>query len=291
MISAGLDAAAMLAHPDFRSVVHGYTGQLLAMRRGERLLNKLLAQREREMIGFLILVEHYATREGKPPLTMNRLMASGFGSPRRIAGFVQLLRLAGLVQNVADPADGRRRILTPTERLISHHQNWTLAALRQLDRFLGQPMLEAVLYRYPDYHAIACCLGAEEILQGKAFTIGHHPLVDFLTPYRGGHLIAASLAHAACADGRQMNPVGLSYGRLARRLGVSRSHVMNVFNAAEASGLLTCRQAGSVIRLSPQSERDLRHYFAYELAFIARHTVAALHVLAAEGDSGVIQQA
>lgn len=280
-VRAQLEAAAMLEHPNFRLAVQGYTEQLLAQRRGERLLNKLLAQREREMLGFMILAEHYATRDGKPPLTMTRLTTSGFGSPRRIAGFVQLLRLAGFVHISTDQVDARCRLVMPSQRLIALHRDWTLAALRQLDCFLPQPMLERALHHFPDFHAVACCLGAEEILQGKAFTLGHHPLVDFLTPYRGGHLIAASLVHVAYAGGRRTNPVELSYGRLARRLGVSRSHILNVFNAAEASGLLTCRQAGKEIHLSPQSEQDLMHYFAYELAFIARHAVAALQVLTA----------
>lgn len=290
-LQARLDAATMLKHPEFRSAVHGYTEQLLAQRRGERLLNKLLAQREREMIGFLILVEHYATCAGKPPLTMGRLLTSGFGSARRIAGFVQLLRWAGLAHVGVDPTDGRRRIVTPSVRLIALHRNWTLAALRQIDRFLEQPVLEQVFHRFPDFHGLACRIGAEEIFQGQAFAVGLHPLVDFLTPYRGGHLIAASLAHASYVDGRQINPVALSYGRLARRLGVSRSHIMNVFNTAEANGLLTCRATGAEIRLSPRSEQDLLRYFAYELAFIARHALAAVvQIFSTENDCSLFQE-
>lgn len=273
-------AETMAAHPAFRVVVHDYTADVLATRRGERVLNKLLAQRERELIGFLILCQHYEAGAGGSPPTLARLASSGLGSPRRITGFIQLLRLAGLVRHATDPADRRRRILVPTARFIALHRGWTLAALRQLDRLLETPLLEAVFHRHPDFHALACRLGAPELFRGETFALGRYPLVDFLTPRRGGHLIAASLAQACFAGGRRVHPVTLPYGRIARRIGVSRSHVMNVFMDAEASGLLTCLDAGRAITLSPQSEQDLLHYFAHELAFIARHALAAARILA-----------
>jgi hypothetical protein len=279
-ISTLLSAEAIAGHPLFASVVAEYTARLLVRRRGEILLNRVLAQREREMLAFLLLCEHYAALEGGPPPTLARLLESGLGSRRRIIAFVGLLRMSGLAQAERDSHDRRRQILAPTERLIAFHRDWTRAALRQLDRLLDRPCLELALDADPGFHRRACIAGAPEIFGGGRFDPGRFPLVDFLTPHRGGHLIAAALANELCAAwharGEQPASVALPYGRLAKRLGVSRSHVLNVFREAEALGFLHSAEAGEAIRLSDSSRADLRGYFAHELAFIARHALAAL---------------
>lgn len=273
-----LGAATVLAHPHFPAILLAYADRLLAIRRGERVMNQLLAQREREFLGFLLLCLHYAHIEGGPPPTLTRLMQSGLGSPRRIASFVAVLRLAGMVRSLPDSQDRRIRVLEPTAQLVELHRNWTQAAFRQLDRLLDTPLLEAKLAD-PAFHRRACLIGAEDVFRTAAFQLGRFPLVDFLTPHRGGHLIAASLAQALCAAGATPvvppQAIDLPYGRIARRLGVSRSHVLHVFSKAAAQGLLSTSDAGRCVLLTPASQGDLFGYFAHELAFIGRHALRA----------------
>ena len=272
-----LSPAAILAHPGFPAVLLAYVDRLLAMRRGERLMNQVLAQREREFLGFLLLCQHYAHLEGGPPPTLARLAASGLGSARRVAAFINLLRLAGFARATMDPQDKRQRILEPTQRLIDLHRDWTQAAFRQLDQLLATPLLEWHLAGDLAFHRRACLIGAEDIFTGASFALGRFPLVDFLTPHRGGHLIAASLAQALCADGRVSEGlvIKLPYGKLARRLGVSRSHVLNVFAAAADKGYLEASDAGRRIALTENSRVDLLGYFAHELSFIGQNALRA----------------
>jgi AraC-like DNA-binding protein len=274
-----LSASAIMAHPRFVSVLQVYAERLLTIHRGERLMNQLLAQREREFLGFLLLCMHYAHLEGGPPPTLARLIQSGLGSPRRIAAFVAVLRVSGFVHARLDPADRRQRILEPAARLIALHRDWTLAAFRQLDELLGAPILERRLTEDAAFHRRACLIGAEEVLRGASFALGRFPLVDFLTPRRGGHLVAASLAHALCAGGvlpdGPVPPIDLSYGRLARRLGVSRSHVLNLFAETADKGWLGVQDAGRRIQLTAEAAHDLFSYFAHELAFIGQHALSA----------------
>ncbi len=113
-----LSAAAILSHPHFPEALLAYADRLLAIRRGEAAMNRLLGQREREFLGFLLLCLHYAHQEGGKPPTLARLTASGLGSPRRIAAFVGVLRLAGMARSLPHPTDRRARMLEPSPALI-----------------------------------------------------------------------------------------------------------------------------------------------------------------------------
>jgi hypothetical protein len=274
-----LSAAAIAAHPEFPAICFEYVDRLLAIRRGERLMNQILAQRERETLGFILLCQHFEAMDGGEPPTLARLTATGLGSRRRIAAFVAVLRLAGLVRSRSSPHDRRIRILEPTERLITMHLEWSRIALRQVDRLLERPMLEAAFEAEPRLYRLAYKIGGADILSRRAFAPGQFPLVDSLTPHRAGHLIAASLVQAmlAAEPGRSdtATSFALPYGRLARRLGVSRSHVLNVLAEIQAQGHLEILEAGRQITITEAARRDLLGYFAYELAFVARHS---LHV-------------
>ncbi len=273
-----LSTLAILSHPRFPAALLAYADRLLAIRRGEAAMNRLLGQREREFLGFLLLCLHYAHQEGGKPPTLARLAASGLGSPRRIAAFVGVLRLAGMARSLPHPTDRRARMLQPSPALIALHRDWTQAAFRQLDRLLDAPLLEPLLAD-PVFHRRACLMGAEEVFRGASFAPGLFPLVDFLTPHRGGHLMAASLAQALCAAGAWPGgpapEIELPYGKLARRLGVSRSHVLNVFAAAAERGLLRVGAAGRRVALGERGAADIFGYFAHELAFIGRHALRA----------------
>ncbi|MDQ7251618.1 hypothetical protein [Dongia sedimenti] len=274
-----LSADAMAAHPLFPDIVAGYTGRLLASRRGDRLLSKILGQRERELLGFLLLCQHYEYLEGGAPPTLARLVAAEIGSPRRVAAFVAVLRVSGMLRSRASAEDRRTRILEPTPRLIALHRDWTRAACRQFDRLLEHPVLEAFLDAEPRFHRLACLLGAPEVFAKDSYWVSRYPLIAFFNVRRAGPFISASLAQAYCtawqAGAAPPATIALPYGRLSRRLGVSRSHIFNAFSDAERAGLLCSQGAGRSIALSDRSVRDLIGYFADELAFIARHTVAA----------------
>jgi hypothetical protein len=278
-----LSAGALTAHPLFPEILRGYATRLLDSRRGERLLGKILGQRERELVSFLLLCHHYECLEGGPPPTLSRLIAAKIGSPRWVAAFVGVLRLSGMVRSRAAPDDRRVRILEPTPRLIGLHRDWTRAAFRQFDRLLDSPVLEPFLEAEPRFHRVACILGAPEIFATGSYWSAKYPLIEFLNVRRGGPFISASLARAYCAGwlqaGAPLAAVALPYGQLARRLAVSRSHVFNTFAEAEAAGLLSSLDAGREIRLSPSSQDDLIGYYGEELAFIARHAVAAYRQL------------
>jgi len=278
-LEARLSAAAITAHPLYSEILLGYVTRLLASRRGERLLGKILGQRERELVGFLLLCHHYEHLEGGPPPTLSRLIAAKIGSPRWVAAFVGVLRLSGMVRSRPATDDRRARILEPTPRLIGLHRDWTRAAFRQFDRLLDRPLLEPFLDAEPRFHRLACILGAPEIFDRESYWSGKYPLIEFMNVRRAGPFITASLAQAYCAawlkEGAMPEAVALPYGQLARRLAVSRSHIFNTFSEAEAAGLLHSAEAGRRIELSPSSRRDLIDYYGDELAFIARHAVTA----------------
>jgi hypothetical protein len=285
---ARLSSEALSQHPLFPGIVAGYTARLLESRRGDRLLGKILGQRERELLGFLLLCQHYEHLEGGAPPTLGRLIAAGIGSSRRAAAFISVLRVTGMVHSRALAGDRRVKILEPAARLVALHRDWTRAALRQFDRLLERPVLEPLLDAEPRFHRLACILGAPEIFAKDSYWSGRFALIEFFNTRRAGPFIAASLAQSLCTawqtGGAPPEEIALPYGRLARRLGVSRSHILNAFSEAEAAGFLESADAGARIRLSEASRRNLIGYYADELAFIARHALAAYRQLSrAEG--------
>ncbi len=261
-------------------VLHDYLGRLVTIRRAERLMNRVIAQRDREMLGFLLLVHFYRWQEGGAPPTLARLQDARILTPRRTAGLIGLMRLGGYAHATPHPTDRRARILVPTERFIRLHRDWTRAAFRCLDRLFDTPLLEPALDRHPHFHRIACLRGARAIADGTAFAPGRYPFVDLLTHRRGGHQIAVNLAYELTAPGKSAAPrshvVSLPFGLLARRLGVSRSHVFNLFVESQKVGFLRFEHAGETIFLSDRAAQDLRGYFAYELSYIGTTALEAL---------------
>jgi hypothetical protein len=151
-------------------------------------------------------------------------------------------------------------------------------------RLLARPFLESFLDGERRFHRLACILGAPEVFAKDSYWSDKHQLVAFINSRRAGPFISASLAQAYCTawrnEGAAPASVTLPYGQLARRLGVSRSHIYNAFAAAQAAGLLQCDDAGRRIVLSESSRADLMGYYADELAFIAQYALKAYRLLA-----------
>ena len=133
--------ADLRAHPGFPNAIRTFGSGMLALYRGNRLLNMLINDRGRMVIGYLSLYLH----EGGAPdgrgsgFGVGQLKAlcaaAGLASPGRTAAMLALMRMSGHIASASAAEDKRRHILVPTEKLrAAHRDRWecVVAGLREV---------------------------------------------------------------------------------------------------------------------------------------------------------------
>lgn len=228
------ERARLRARPDFPWVARQAAINLSELYRGNLLLTRLLNDRGRVALALLMLDMHFESPDS-PGLTTGRLKAEaaalGICSPGRVGAILAAFRLFGLVAPAPD-ADGRRRRLVVTERLLSIHRERWRTMLQTLSlvlpeegerglRLLDQPAFLAAFVR-----------GLLEPMRAgwrPAFDV---PAIAHFADRDGGMLIAFALFGTG--------PTGqpLSISQLARSFRISRSHVVDIVQKAGDAGLV-----------------------------------------------------
>lgn len=217
-------------------LVAGLTGQY----RGNRVLNRILNDRGRALMGLLILDLHYnAVADGG--LTATRLkqvcVETGVCSPGRVTAMLGVLRLLGFLAEVPG-TDRRVRRLIPTEKLIETH----MARWRQFLEAIAllHPEARGAIGRLDEPAFVARQVGA----MGSMFRKGMR-MLDYAPELRAvagrdaGMMILMSVAaEARSGAGARGQPVDLTISDLAKRFVVSRGHVLSVLRDAELEGLI-----------------------------------------------------
>ena len=163
--------AELRAHPNFPKAIRTLGGGMIALFRGNRLLNVLVNDRGRMLIGWLALYLH----EGGAPdgrgtgFGVGQLKAlcaaAGLASPGRTAAVLALMRMSGHIASASAAEDKRRHILVPTEKLrAAHRDRWeyVVAALRDID----PAMAEAFALDDPEFVAAYVRTTSEHFLRG-----------------------------------------------------------------------------------------------------------------------------
>ncbi|GLK71763.1 MarR family transcriptional regulator [Ancylobacter dichloromethanicus] len=228
------ERARLRARPDFHWVARQAAINLSDAYRGNLLLTRLLNDRGRFVLALLILDLHFDQPDA-PGLTTGRLKAEAVAldvcSPGRVGAILAAFRVFGLIAPAPD-ADGRRRRLVVTERLMSiHRERWrtmlnTLALVVPEDGERGLRHLDN-----PDFLAAFVRALLKPLRAGwrPAFDI---PAIGQFADRDGGLLIALALF------GTGLNGQPLSISQLARSFRISRSHVVGIVQDAAEAGLV-----------------------------------------------------
>ncbi|HYF53993.1 MAG TPA: helix-turn-helix domain-containing protein [Salinarimonas sp.] len=271
-------AGPLRAHPAFRSAMLRSAAGLTGLYQGNRLLNRLLNDRGRAVMGFLALyLDALGRAEPRHPgLTTNGIKAlfarMRLCSPGRAAAMLAVMRVAGYVAVLPTPvgADRRLRRLQPTERLVAIH----LARWRVQFEAIGLvvPALARIAPRLDERpfrdRFVIDLVGRR--LAGSAI-IEAAPGLELFAERDAGVMILFSLIMADA--GGDAAPVSVS--ALSRRFGVSRAHVGKLLQDAAAAGLLERREEGAV-RLLPALVDATEEFFATAFATLIQAAEAAL---------------
>ncbi|MEQ1652473.1 MAG: hypothetical protein ABL897_08300 [Hyphomicrobium sp.] len=203
--------------------------------------------------------------------------AHGFASPRRVTMYVKRMVQIERLSYSDDAADKRVRRLIPGNSLILTARKHIAGLLNAVDHIWpGSNYAKRTIEDREFFY--------EMFLQtGYLYLQGCDPLRPFsdvrhFTSKDAGTFILSHLAFA-CLEGetglRADKIFSISYSEIAQSAGVSRTHVRNVFEAAEARGLITgLGDGGRSMRLTDQMIKSYSHYYAC-LLILAR-TAAAL---------------
>ncbi len=248
----------------------------------ERLVSKAFGRPVASLTAGRLLVMHFEAAAGLGPRPTVTRLQQAMGHSRSVAAFIALLRGLGMVGQEADAIDARTRYLVPRPRLLDGLRTWLQGHLE------GAAMVGLLageeIGRIDDPAFLAAFLrAARGGLDGALARIAAHPPWDWFHQHDCGDRIALRLLRLEA--GLRLAPgtppagapppwpgalwLSCSATSLAADLGVSRSHVRNVLNRAEAAGLLRHDAARRAIALSPALTAAFAAWFAGELAWMA----------------------
>lgn len=252
---------------------------VVAAHDGNRVLNRLISDRGRALVGIFALYLHFhadAAGAGLTPSRMAQLCAeTGVCSRGRVKALLVLLRWAGHLAPEGDEDDHRRRPLAPTARMMSAYRS----------RWSGQ--LAIVAPMVPRAAAVAAALDRPEVFAGVAIVLGglfrsgfrllgDTPALAAVAERDNGLLLCLLLALSGGGEG-PMPPAGavdIPIASLAKRARVSRSHARNVLRVAAEAGLIARSDDGGrpgTVRVAcrPLLAEELGRFVAASFAAMA----------------------
>jgi hypothetical protein len=284
--------AILCTHPRFPEAMRAVMDGNVRLYRGNRVLNYLVSDRGRLIVGMLAFYLHVSRKPADPNsgLTAHRLKAlcaeQDICSAGRAGALLSLMRLFGYVVPAADPADRRLKRLVPTDLLT--------ASLRERWRLMFGAMVPLV----PEGAAALAALDRDDFLSALVrnmtgqFRAGVRvldvaPQLGPFTDRNAGLIILFSLIVAGEPDDSipPTRPVQMPVSELARRFSVSRAQVLRLLRDAAAEGFIerteTAREAG--ITLLPPLSTAVTRLFATLFLFFAHCAAAALQEVGTDG--------
>lgn len=270
---------AIRADPRFPTAARLFAQGMISIYRGNRLLNALINDRGRMVIGYLVLYLH----DGGAPdgrgsgFGVGQLKAlcaaTGMASPGRTAAMLALMRMSGYIESARGADDRRRHILVPTERLReTHRERWRCVA--DAVRAVRPELAAAFDIGNPEFEAGYVRHTADYFIKGMR-VIDFAPELLLFTDRNAGMMILFSLLLSGEAGDTipPQRPVSISISALASRFGVSRVHVRSMFREAEAAGLITRDE--SHLEFKPKLIEACLSFFAFSLLFVGHCAVQA----------------
>ncbi|MFS8036059.1 hypothetical protein ACI7BZ_03680 [Xanthobacter sp. AM11] len=246
-------------HPRFDEALHLSAGGLVRLSSGNRIFNRLLADKGRAVFAHFILYLHALPESAGGGLTAARMGAlcaeMNICSRGRARALLALMRWAGHVAPLEAATDRRERPLAPTEAMVSlQRERWRIqyGAVSLLDPAMAA--VPAALEHMVFFNHLALSMG-------RCYRAGFRlldvvPALALIIERDGGVMVLNSLL----VRGNEGAPPP-AVAELARNFHISRAQVLHVLRVAEAEGLLTRGDVGAG-RLTPQGRDALGGFYA-----------------------------
>ncbi len=281
MTMAAETLAELRDHPHFPQAMRAAAQCAVDLYRGDRLMNALMNDRARALFTHVALYLHYADDEPDVPALSVGAMKEfcvriGLCSRGRCEAMLALMRAKGMLAAMPSP-DRRRRLLAPTEKLLTLHRiRWDVHFTA-----MSVAIPQAAAYRMALHDPRFVKAFVREL--GRRFIGGMRildaaPDLEEIAERNAGIMVLYSLALAGADDDTfpPCDPVPLSINGLATRFSVSRKHVLTLLRDAEAFGLLL-REANEITFL-PRGRQVLEMMFANLFRYMVECAEVALQI-------------
>lgn len=229
------------SHPLLPQARRAYLQSFLDVYEGDPFLIRLLLQAGRFLVFHCAMVlessQDPARRETwfTVAALKQQLALFGFASARQVDHLLARLQEVGFLEQRRAPSDGRVRLLATTDKLRSHHADWLAAHYVPLATLYPTHDYAPVLKRDRVYHTLHCC-ACLPFTPASARMMMTLPDTMLFFSHAAGPLIQNAVLKAAmdAEDPTAAAP----YLDAADRFGVSRTHVRNLMETAQAAGLV-----------------------------------------------------
>lgn len=218
-----------------------YVSRFLALYDRDPFMARLLIETGRFLVYHVAVILGAAQDSARREtwLTVGRLkkvMAMfGAGTDRHIDQIVGRLYAVGFLISEAAEQDRRVRILKPTEKMLAHDRAWLAAHYAPLTIVSRFADYDPVMHEDPAYQTGNRKIAVAFLpFSGKLLAVAPELLLFF--KHAGGHMVSASLLHAAMATAD--SHASLSYADIGERFGISRTHVRGIIVEAQDAGLV-----------------------------------------------------
>ncbi|WP_035716374.1 hypothetical protein [Azorhizobium doebereinerae] len=276
-------AERLRSRPEFQDALRKYAVGMVRLYRASPILNKLVNEQGRFLISSLALQLHLHRDPADPfdGLTLSRLRevcsAHGVASPGRVMAFLALMRMAGFVEPSAAAGDRRTKVLVPTARMMDHVRLFTVIHLKAIDTLFPGTDTVSHLDRDPGFLDAFHRAAGGYFLRGVRLPDGF-PEIAVFTEADAGYMVLLTLFLQLPTQDRRAVPsmVDLPLAAAAKRFGVSRSHMANLFRAAQAKGFLDAQGSGGRgLHIQPALISLVERWFAANMALMAQSAAEA----------------
>jgi hypothetical protein len=243
--------AALLSHPRLPEAAHAFVANTRAAAAGDKALDRILKDVGGYIVTMCVLYLHLTGGATLPRLkAMNAPL--DYLSPGRARSMLGLMRHFGYLEAVPSDIRGDPARYIPTARFLSA---WEIHLRALLDATrIVEPSVARVLdcLHEPEVFGIFCRHHTEqgfmEVREGHQDTTF---VRVFLHRFAGLQILWDLSSGESGDDFPQRQPVHISLNAIARRHGVSRSHVKRLLDAGARGGYLRYAAVGEIVLEEP----------------------------------------
>lgn len=243
-----------MAHPRFPAARRVYVQGILRLYEHNPFLNRLLIETGRSIVFFNILALYAAydpsDRATWPTISLLKATVRPFGvsSARRIHDIVARLVETGYVKAVPAASDRRMRILTPTEKMLAHDLDWLAAFYAPLQLVFPEPGYALPLRRDRAYQKAHRKVSLAMSVYAISLMASNPGMLLFMNREAGTMILMKLVENLD--KGLDATPRHMFFADVAKRFGISRTHVRITLKDAEAEGLVRMTDQ-SIVLLPP----------------------------------------
>ncbi|WP_249131627.1 MULTISPECIES: MarR family transcriptional regulator [unclassified Bradyrhizobium] len=252
----------IVSHPGLPEARRAYVAAFCDLYEGDPFLVRLLLQAGR----FLVFLSAAVLEAAQDPARREtwftvsalkrQLNMHGQVSDRQVDHLLARLCEVGFIEQSRAPSDRRVRLLATTDKLRSHHAEWLATHFVPLAKLYPDHDYGPVLSRDQAFNVTHCRVGLAFFPVSVRLMMTLPDTMLFFS-HAAGPLIQNAVLRAAMDAGDPT--AAIPYMDVADRFGVSRTHIRNLMNAAQAAGLVRIMgRGGRSIEITP------RHWVSYD---------------------------